>query len=162
MVEFYYAYYLSPIGWIGIKTSDQSVGEVSFVDKAADNSIRQPPVATECISQLKAYFAGERTVFDLPVFPAGTNFQQRVWDELMRIPYAHTISYLTLARQLGNEKSIRAVANANGQNPLAIIIPCHRVIGSDGSLTGYAGGLHRKQWLLDHEAKTSGTYAKLF
>ena len=106
----------------------------------------------ECVYQLKEYFKGEREHFSIKLNPQGTEFQKRVWEELQIIPYGKTLSYLELSKQLGDVKAIRAVANANGKNPLWIIIPCHRVIGSNGSLIGYAGGLHRKQWLLEHES----------
>jgi len=106
--------------------------------------------------QLDAYFAGELEAFDLPLAPHGTDFQMRVWDELTRIPYAETISYKELALRLGDIKLVRAVGLANGRNPLSIVIPCHRVIGSDGTLVGYGGGIDRKRWLLDHEAVASG------
>ncbi|WP_170312827.1 methylated-DNA--[protein]-cysteine S-methyltransferase [Prescottella subtropica] len=103
------------------------------------------------IDQLAEYFAGERTAFTLDVAPSGTEFQQRVWAALRTIPYGDTWTYLQLAEQLGNPAAIRAVAAANGRNPIGIVVPCHRVIGSDGSLTGYAGGLDRKRFLLDLE-----------
>ena len=106
--------------------------------------------------QLDAYFAGELEAFDLPLAPAGTPFQLRVWDELTRIPFGETISYGELARRLGDPRLVRAVGTANGRNPVSIVIPCHRVIGADGSLVGYGGGLDRKRWLLDHEAVASG------
>jgi len=106
--------------------------------------------------QMNEYFAGIRKSFDLPLVTFGTEFQKRVWNELLNIPYGSTISYKQQAAALKNPLSVRAVANANGMNRIAIIIPCHRVIGSDGSLTGYADGLHRKQWLLEHEKKFSG------
>jgi len=102
--------------------------------------------------QLQEYFDGERQQFDLNLNPEGTAFQKKVWEALQHIPYGKTMTYLGLSQRLGDVKAIRAVANANGKNPLWIIVPCHRVIGSDGSLTGYAGGLHRKQWLLEHES----------
>jgi methylated-DNA-[protein]-cysteine S-methyltransferase len=107
-------------------------------------------------AQIDAYFAGEREDFDLALAPHGTAFQMRVWDELTKIPYGETISYSELARRLGDPKLVRAVGTANGRNPISIIIPCHRVIGADGSLVGYGGGLERKVWLLEHEAVTSG------
>ena len=107
-------------------------------------------------SQLDAYFAGEREDFDLPLALHGTDFQMRVWEQLTRIPYGETISYSQLALRLGDPKLVRAVGLANGRNPVSIIVPCHRVIGADGSLVGYGGGLERKQWLLEHEAVTSG------
>ena len=106
--------------------------------------------------QLDAYFAGALDAFDLELDPHGTPFQQRVWKELVTIPYGETISYSELARRLGDPKLVRAVGLANGRNPISIVIPCHRVIGADGSLVGYGGGLERKRWLLDHEAVAAG------
>jgi methylated-DNA-[protein]-cysteine S-methyltransferase len=106
--------------------------------------------------QLDAYFAGDLERFDLPLAPAGTAFQLRVWDELQRIPFGETISYSELAERIGNPRTVRAVGLANGRNPISIIVPCHRVIGADGSLVGYGGGLERKRWLLEHEAVASG------
>jgi methylated-DNA-[protein]-cysteine S-methyltransferase len=106
--------------------------------------------------QLAEYFAGERQQFDVPIKLVGTPFQQRVWQELERIPFGTTITYAQLAQRVGKPTASRAVGNANGRNPVSIIVPCHRVIGADGSLTGYAGGLDRKRWLLDHEARVSG------
>ncbi|PWK20646.1 methylated-DNA--[protein]-cysteine S-methyltransferase [Xanthomarina spongicola] len=111
-----------------------------------------PDCLQDCVYQLQEYFEGTRKSFDLQLNPDGTDFQRKVWDALLNIPYGKTVSYLDLSKQLGDVKAIRAVANANGKNPLWIVVPCHRVIGSDGSLTGYAGGLHRKKWLLDHES----------
>jgi AraC family transcriptional regulator of adaptative response/methylated-DNA-[protein]-cysteine methyltransferase len=108
------------------------------------------------ITQLKEYFEGFRKEFTLPLVTPGTDFQQAVWRELMKIPYGSTRTYQEQSDQLGKPESIRAVANANGMNRIAIIIPCHRVIGSNGKLTGYGGGLKRKKWLLDHEKKYSG------
>jgi AraC family transcriptional regulator, regulatory protein of adaptative response / methylated-DNA-[protein]-cysteine methyltransferase len=107
-------------------------------------------------TELKEYFEGARKEFSIPLVTPGSDFQQAVWHELMKIPYGTTRSYLEQSEALGKPESIRAVANANGMNRIAIIIPCHRVIGSDGSLTGYGGGLKRKKWLLDHEKKHSG------
>jgi methylated-DNA-[protein]-cysteine S-methyltransferase len=103
------------------------------------------------VTQLNDYFEGKRTEFDVLLNPQGTDFQKKVWNGLLQIPYGKTMSYLELSKQLGDVKAIRAVASANGKNPLWIIIPCHRVIGTDGSLTGYAGGLWRKKWLLELE-----------
>lgn len=105
------------------------------------------------ISQLEEYFAGERRQFDLPLGASGTAFQEAVWAGLMTIPYGGSMSYSSLARQIGNPKAVRAVGMANGRNPVSIIVPCHRVIGQNGSLTGYGGGLKAKSWLLDHEAR---------
>ena len=114
------------------------------------------PVFDAAREQLDAYFAGELEEFDLPLALHGTPFQLRVWDELARIPFAETISYKELALRLGDIKLVRAVGLANGRNPVSIVIPCHRVIGADGTLVGYGGGLERKRWLLDHEAVASG------
>lgn len=120
-------------------------------DTAIDTDETIPETLSKAVRQLREYFDGERKVFDIRLNPKGTDFQKRVWGALLDIPYGKTTSYLELSKTLGDIKAIRAVAAANGKNPLWIIVPCHRVIGSDGSLTGYAGGLHRKKWLLDHE-----------
>ncbi len=106
--------------------------------------------------QLDAYFAGELEAFDLALAPEGTPFQLRVWEELTRIPFGETISYSQLAERIGDRRAVRAVGLANGRNPISIVVPCHRVIGADGSLVGYGGGLERKRWLLEHEAVASG------
>ncbi len=111
-----------------------------------------PPVLQTACRQLREYFEGHRTHFDFPIDPQGTEFQKTVWQALLDIPFGQTLSYMDLAKRLGDPKAIRAVAAANGQNPLWVVVPCHRVVGSDGSLTGYAGGLHRKKWLLNHES----------
>ncbi|GAB3014462.1 methylated-DNA--[protein]-cysteine S-methyltransferase [Spirosoma pulveris] len=144
----------SPLGLVAITGNDTGVSvitctNVNPAENAAEGPIDEPVrVAAE---QLKAYFAGQLTSFDFPINPVGTTFQQSVWQALLDVPFGTTLSYLTLARRMGDEKAIRAVAAANGRNPLWIVVPCHRIIGSDGSLTGYAGGLWRKQWLLEHE-----------
>ena len=116
----------------------------------------ESPVLDEAARQLSAYFEGSLRNFDLPMAPEGSDFQRQVWDELVRIPFGETISYLTLARRIGDARHVRAVGTANGRNPISIIIPCHRVVGSDGSLVGYGGGLERKRWLLDHETRVTG------
>ena len=153
-------YYKSPLGLLRIGGTDSYISEISFVDSLdapiADSKDLQGPVhplIIQCIEQLIQYFQGQRRVFDFPVSQEGTDFQQRVWNELTAIPYGKTISYLDQSRQLGDTKSIRAVASANGRNNIAIVVPCHRVIGSKRDLVGYAGGLWRKRWLLDHETK---------
>lgn len=110
---------------------------------------------------LERYFAGDLRAFELALAPAGTPFQQQVWRELGRIPYGETISYLELARRVGNPRAVRAVGRANGANPIPVVVPCHRVIGADGTLTGYAGGLERKRWLLALETRTSGRPVQL-
>ncbi|MEO8461263.1 MAG: methylated-DNA--[protein]-cysteine S-methyltransferase, partial [Dokdonella sp.] len=114
---------------------------------------RDPNRLTKARRQIEAYFAGDLTEFDLPLRPHGTDFQLSVWDELTRIPYGETISYVELARRIGRPKASRAVGAANGANPLALIVPCHRVIGANGTLTGYGGGLPTKRYLLDHERR---------
>lgn len=121
-----------------------------------------PPLIIQCIEQLIQYFHGERRVFELPVNQEGTAFQKEVWNLLMAIPYGKTISYLDLAKKTGDPKATRAVANANGKNNIAIIVPCHRVIGSNRDLVGYAGGLWRKKWLLEHEMKVAYGVQTLF
>jgi len=113
-------------------------------------------VLKETARQLSAYFEGSLRDFDLPLAPEGSDFQRQVWDELVKIPYGETISYLTVAKRIGDERHVRAVGTANGRNPISIIIPCHRVVGSNGSLVGYGGGLERKRWLLDHETRVAG------
>lgn len=116
-----------------------------------------PAVLKDAVEQLEEYFEGNRTVFELQLNPSGTDFQKKVWEALLQIPFGKTISYLELSKQLGDVKAIRAVASANGKNPLWIVVPCHRVIGTNGDLTGYAGGLHRKKWLLEHESPAKQT-----
>ncbi|WP_431133219.1 methylated-DNA--[protein]-cysteine S-methyltransferase [Psychroserpens mesophilus] len=142
----------SPLGFTKIVGDEVGISEVTILNSEEKETTIIPLELEDCVIQLQEYFEGTRTHFDLNLNPKGTDFQNRVWNQLQQIPYGKTISYLELSKQLGDIKAIRAVANANGKNPLWIIIPCHRVIGSDGSLTGYAGGLYRKQWLLEHES----------
>lgn len=141
-----------PLGYTKIVGDSNGISSVIVLNSKEKITNIIPSELEDCAIQLKAYFKSERKQFHLKLNPQGTDFQKKVWDKLLEIPYGKTISYLELSKQLGDIKAIRAVANANGKNPIWIIIPCHRVIGSDGSLTGYAGGLHRKQWLLDHES----------
>ena len=142
----------TPLGFTKITGDNYGITSVSVLDSEENISSQIPSSLKTCVEQLKEYFNGNRTTFDLKLNPKGTDFQKEVWKELLKIPFGKTVSYLDLTKKLGNVKAIRAVASANGKNPLWIVVPCHRVIGSDGSLTGYAGGLHRKQWLLDHES----------
>lgn len=121
-----------------------------------DAWVRDDAAFAGAVRQLQEYFDGRRVTFEIPLAPDGTDFQRRVWMALRDIPYAHTVSYGDIARGVGNPKGVRAVGLANGRNPISIIVPCHRVIGADGSLTGYGGGLERKQWLLAHEARHAG------
>lgn len=150
------SYYESPIGLIQIKSINQKICSVLFVEKETEPFTIDTPLNKECIKQLKEYFAGTRLQFDLPIFQIGTDFQQKVWAEVYKIPYGDTCTYSLLAHKIGDIKSIRAVGTTNGKNKIAIIVPCHRVIGSDGSLTGYAWGLDKKEWLLKHEIEHSG------
>ena len=146
-------YIETPLGPAEIIGDEQGIASVSILDSNQQLSEIIPEQLLECVTQLKAYFNKKLTFFDLKLNPTGSDFQKRVWVELNKIPFGKTISYLELSKQLGDVKAIRAVASANGKNPLWIITPCHRVIGSDGSLTGYAGGLHRKKWLIEHESE---------
>ena len=141
----------SPIGLIEVKSTLKEVISVNFVNNRKNSSPNPPTILKRCIEQLGEYFSGTRKKFDIPILLEGTNFQKQVWSELLDISYGKTVSYLHIAQNLGNRKATRAVGSANSRNPIAIIIPCHRVIGSTGKLTGYAGGLERKKWLLDHE-----------
>ncbi len=144
------AYYKSPIGNLRIISNDTDIIKIEFSHDYF--KMKMIPIQIQkCIIQLEEYFKGERTEFDIGINPAGTEFQSKVWNQLRKIPYGKTITYLEQAKQFGDEKAIRAIASANGKNPIPIIIPCHRVVGTDGKLTGYAGGMLKKQWLLEHE-----------
>lgn len=145
------AFLQTPLGWTRIVGDEEGLVAISVLDEAPETSALIPEVLEDAVYQLREYFEGNRKTFDLHLNPEGTPFQKDVWKLLSEIPYGTTISYLELSRRLGDPKAIRAVAAANGKNPLWVVVPCHRVVGSDGSLTGYAGGLHRKKWLLDHE-----------
>ncbi|MBK7668204.1 MAG: methylated-DNA--[protein]-cysteine S-methyltransferase [Sphingobacteriaceae bacterium] len=155
--KLYYDYVDTPLGELELTSSSQHLLSVLFVKTEKNVLDKQPvlpsPINDEAKKQLTAYFKKEITQFNLPLNAAGTDFQKSVWNELLKIPFGTTISYLTLAKKLGDPNSIRAAASANGKNPITIIIPCHRVIGADGKLVGYSGDIYRKQWLLDHESK---------
>ncbi len=156
------AYIQSPVGIIEISGSDAGIRSILFMDNDCElNQI--PDCLTECAGQLSEYFAGKRKQFNLKMDPMGTGFQLKVWEQLQVIPFGKTISYLDLARMTGNLNNTRAVGNANGKNKLNIIIPCHRVIGINGKLTGYGGGLWRKEFLLKFEMGNaiSGLFAGL-
>jgi len=154
---FQISYFESPIGLIQIKSINQKICSVLFVEKQTEALMMDSALNKECIKQLKEYFAGTRLHFELPIFQIGTEFQQEVWNEIYKIPYGDTSTYALLAHNVGNTNSARTVGAANGKNKIAIIVPCHRVIGSDGSLTGYAWGLDKKEWLLKHEIENAGT-----
>jgi methylated-DNA-[protein]-cysteine S-methyltransferase len=150
----------TPLGWMKLVSEGEAIAEVQFIK---DQTLKTGSVEMQtgglpgclsiCASQLMEYFQGKRPDFDIPLSPRGTDFQQRVWNELKKIPCGTTISYMELAKRLGDPKVIRAAGSANGKNPIAIFIPCHRVIGSNGELVGYAGGLPLKKWLLNHEQR---------
>lgn len=140
----------SPLGTTKIVGDENGISVISILQDG-EISTKIPKELKEAVTQLQDYFEGKRTDFTFKLNPKGTDFQKKVWQELQNIPFGKTISYLDLAIKLGDPKVIRAAASANGKNPLWIVIPCHRVIGTDGSLIGYAGGLWRKKWLLEHE-----------
>jgi methylated-DNA-[protein]-cysteine S-methyltransferase len=141
----------TPIGFTEIKGDENGISKIYVLDESEELSTIIPNDLIEVVTQLQEYFIGKRTEFTFKLNPKGTEFQKKVWQELLHIPYGKTCSYLDLSKKIGDVKAIRAVASANGKNPLWIVVPCHRVIGTDGSLTGYAGGLWRKKWLLEHE-----------
>ena len=164
------AYYKSPVGKIILGSFDTKLCLADWryrkMRSSIDTRIQKglnaeykeiiTPVIKETIQQLQEYFTGDRTTFDIPLLFVGTEFQQKVWNELINIPYGKTNSYMDLAQKLGDVKAIRAVASANGANAISIIVPCHRVIGADGNLTGYAGGIPAKRKLLELEKSTTG------
>ncbi|MBD7963640.1 methylated-DNA--[protein]-cysteine S-methyltransferase [Fictibacillus norfolkensis] len=149
----------SPIGVIEILGNDDVVQSILFVESegAIENQHDIPAVLLDCRDQLIEYFQGVRQTFTFPFQYSGTPFQHTVWNSLVGIPFAETASYRDIAITLQKEKAVRAVGNANGKNKLSIVVPCHRIIGSSGSLTGYAGGLWRKEWLLHHEKTVKET-----
>lgn len=147
------AFIKTPVGILELKGDASGLTSVLFKDE--ENVVVSEEISAELqdsVNQLQEYFDGKRKRFNLKLSPQGTDFQKRVWKQLEEIPFGKTTSYLQMANQLGDPKVIRAAASANGKNPISIIIPCHRVVGSDGSLTGYAGGLERKKWLLEFES----------
>lgn len=141
----------TPLGYTEITGDANGISKIHVLNEEVEISKSIPKELKNAVSQLQEYFDGNRTQFDFKLNPDGTEFQKKVWQELLQIPFGKTCSYLDLSKKLGDVKAIRAVASANGKNPLWIVVPCHRVIGTDGSLTGYAGGLWRKKWLLEHE-----------
>lgn len=147
----YYQFIDSPLGTVRISANPTGITEVAFVSQS---SKAEPSALTKkAAEQLMAYFSGHLTQFSLPLAASGTAFQQQVWQALVKVPFASTCSYADIARHLANPKAVRAVGAANGRNPIAIIVPCHRIIGANGTLTGYAGGLEKKAWLLKHEQR---------
>ena len=160
----YINYYHSPLGLLEIRSTEDSVTSILFAnsEKQTEEKNSLPKVMVQCIEQLDEYFLGKRKIFQVPISQSGTDFQKKVWKELEQIPYGRTISYLELSKRIGDVKSVRAAGTANGQNKISIIVPCHRVIGSNGSLVGYSGGMKNKQWLLEQESKFSSGVQKLF
>jgi methylated-DNA-[protein]-cysteine S-methyltransferase len=152
----------SPLGRLRLLAENGALAELHFSDgrDRAAPTIGQSSTETAILDrterELAEYFSGARTEFTVPLLPQGTEFQRAVWRALVAIPFGATCSYLDVARRVNNPDAVRAVGRANGQNPIAIIVPCHRVIGSDGSMTGYGGGIEKKRWLLEHEARVAG------
>lgn len=157
MTEYKSAFLKTPIGTAKIIGNKDGIAEISVLDDEHPTTEDPEEPLKSCMMQLEEYFNGQRKTFSVRLNPLGTDFQKRVWDKLLNIPFGKRTSYMKQTLQLGDEKAIRAVASANGKNPIWIIIPCHRVVGSDGSLTGYAGGLWRKKWLLEHESPSGQT-----
>ena len=149
-------YHRTPVGIARITEDEGFISSISALDEEHEVTSPSTPLLQTAITQLDEYFAGSMKTFDIPIKQQGTPFQQQVWEQLLQIKYGSTISYAQQSNQMNSPLAIRAIAAANGKNSLWIVVPCHRVIGSDGSLTGYAGGLWRKQWLLEHEARTLG------
>jgi methylated-DNA-[protein]-cysteine S-methyltransferase len=145
----------SPIGLLKLCSDEQSLLSVCFNGEDLEQLGEYPEILTEAQKQLEEYFSGVRQDFELRLNPQGTDFQRSVWDQVVKVKYGTTMSYVEIARKLGSENFSRAIGMANGRNPLPIIIPCHRIIGNNGKLTGYAGGLDRKKWLLLHELSHS-------
>lgn len=145
----------SPLGLLHLKATEDALVEIYFIEEVEEEFQESPnsssTIISRAVEQLNEYFEGKRTDFDLPLSPEGTKFQRQVWSELRSIPFGSTITYSRLSEKLDNPKAIRAVGRANGQNPIPIIIPCHRVVGSNNELTGYSGGIERKRRLLQHE-----------
>lgn len=162
-MHFFKTSYHSPLGRLQITCNEEALCALTFLNDNEPEEITTTNQLTELTcQQLEEYFSGSRKVFQIPIAQSGTPFQTKVWTLLQDIPYGKTRSYMDLSKSYGDVKAIRAVAAANGKNNIAIIVPCHRVIGSDRTLTGYAGGLWRKQFLLAHEAKFSNGVQELF
>jgi methylated-DNA-[protein]-cysteine S-methyltransferase len=159
--------YHSPIGQLNITAEDGCITELEFIDEDVnptfiEQDLELPAVIHQCVDELIEYFSGTRREFTVPINQEGTDFQQKVWKELFELPFGKTLSYADLAKKLGDPKVIRAAAAANGKNKIAIIVPCHRIIGTDKSLVGYAWGKGRKKWLLQHEFRLALGVQTLF
>jgi methylated-DNA-[protein]-cysteine S-methyltransferase len=145
----YQAYYKSELGWIEVTAEDTGVTSVLFVDEPGEQMLH--PLVQQCVQELDEYFHNKRTEFTVPLAAKGTAFQTKVWNALKTVQFGETASYLDIANKIGNPKAVRAIGGANSRNPISIIVPCHRIIGKNGTLVGYEGGLWRKEWLLKHE-----------
>lgn len=150
----YTDYFEFPIGLLEVTATDNAITSILFIEPS-EKKVASSQLVHRCKKQLAEYFKGQRTTFDLPLAPEGTLFQKSVWNELSNIPYGATVSYLEIGKRIGNPRAVRAIGGANGKNPITIILPCHRVIGANGNLVGYGGGLWRKEWLLNHEKQFS-------
>lgn len=156
-------YYQSPLGLLEISADEGGITSLYFVDEKTKPIAKNNELLKEAVIQLEEYFNGIRKEFGLKLNPQGTDFQKKVWTELLNVPFGKTNSYLDLSKKLGDAYAVRAVGNANGSNPISIIVPCHRIIGNNGKLVGYGGGLWRKEWLLNHEKSiVFGKQAQLF
>ena len=162
MAEYFKTYLKTSEHLLKIESDDHAIKAISFVKQIEDSSEFQPEILDNAKQQLQSYFEGNLQSFNLILDPEGTDFQKKVWDLLYKIPYGKTWTYADMANKLGDPKVIRAAASANGKNPVAIVIPCHRVIGTNGSLTGYAGGLENKRFLLDLENRVANGVMSLF
>lgn len=152
----------SPIGWLKITSDQKCILSVSFTDDFQEPSDQQPAVLKKAVKQLNEYFEGKRKAFELKISPEGTEFQQKVWEQVKTVLFGETTSYLAIAIKTGSKNNTRAVGLANGKNPIPIIIPCHRIIGVNGKLTGYSGGIEKKRWLLQHELTNTKPLGLLF
>ena len=162
MTDLYKTQYKSPIGIIEITANELEIVSLYFTDTEIETQNPHNPIVELCVYELDAYFEGKIRQFTFPYSQNGTDFQKRVWNELINIAYSETISYAELSKRINNPKAVRAVGSANGKNPLSIVVPCHRVIGNNGKLIGYSGGLWRKKWLLDHEKSVKYELNTLF
>lgn len=152
----------TPLGPMMLEADDVGVTRVEFTSLENIPRSTTSTILNQCAQELHEYFTEKRMFFSVPLSLSGTEFQLKVWEKLQEIPYGKTTTYLKMARALGDEKSIRAAASANGKNPVSIIVPCHRVIGTNGDLVGYAGGLDKKKWLLEHEGAINKNQLQLF
>ncbi len=162
MKNIFYTTITTPVGYLELKTNEDSLLSISFTEIQSPSSEFQPLILVETARQINEYFEGQLKEFHLKIQPAGTDFQLKVWKQVMKVEFGETASYLDIALQTGSKNNTRAVGLANGKNPIPIIIPCHRIIGVNGKLTGYAGGIENKRWLLQHEQSLSVKLNLLF